>query len=196
MPVSTIYERVTTFHSLGTIYNQGLAFGEAGRLLIESGQSNLFVPGMINICLATEIFLKSINAKMANLEDEVMQPGGYPMYIGRNDDYFKITPGGQGHDLSKIFTKLPDDAKTSIAKLAREQGYSGDIAAGLAKYDTVFVEWRYIYEKKDPGVLGTHPLVQICNAVEEYCRSVANSVREVVADPIASSHPAYGSTAK
>jgi hypothetical protein len=33
------------------------------------------------------------------------------------------------------------------------------------------VEWRYIYEKNDPGVLGTHPLLQICNAINAYCMS-------------------------
>ncbi|OCW24878.1 hypothetical protein C9382_27600 [Pseudomonas aylmerensis] len=168
--VKSTYKRVITYPCMGAIYHQGLAFGEAGRHLIESGQSNLFVPGMINICLATEIFLKSINATMTYILDEEEQPGGVAVSIGR-DDTLKIAPGGQGHHLSKIFENLPEDARESIGQFARGEGYFGDIGEGLRQYDRVFVEWRYIYEKNDPGVLGTHPLLQICNAINAYCLS-------------------------
>jgi hypothetical protein len=177
------YKRVSTYYCLGTIYRQGLAFGEAGRTLIESGQTNLFVPGVVNICLATEIFLKSINAKTTNLEDEV-ERNGVTMYVGR-DETLSITPGGRGHILSRLFDDLPADARAEIAMNAQKEGFAGDVSKGLCRYDDVFVDWRYIYEKNDPAVLGTHPLLQICNAIEGYCRKYQDKHRDITSDTVA-----------
>ncbi|WP_053159030.1 hypothetical protein [Pseudomonas protegens] len=192
--MSIIYERVTTFHCLSAIYHQGLAFGEAGRDLIESRQSNLFVPGMINICLATELFLKSINATMTNLEDESSLPNGMAMYVGRDDGYFKIRPSGQGHYLSELYENLPQDAKESIKSFAVKEGYGGDIADGLQQYDRVFVDWRYVYEKKDLKTLSSHPLLPICNAINAYCSAHVDTMSGATSDPIDESHPAFGTS--
>lgn len=192
--MKTVYERVTTFYCFSAIYYQGLAFGEAGRNLLDSGQSNLFVPGMINICLATELFLKSINATMTNLEDETPLPNGMTMYVGRDDGYFKIVPSGQGHYLSKLYENLPDDARESIRMFAVKEGYGGDVSEGLQQYDRVFVDWRYVYEKKDLGALSSHPLLPICNAINAYCRSTVDTVRLVTSDPVDKSHPAFGTS--
>lgn len=170
--MNNVYKRIATYHCLGSIYRQGLLFFEAGRHLIESRQENFFIPGMINICLATEIFLKSINATTSNLEDEI-EVNGTKIFAGR-DKSFKIAPGSTGHALSKIFEKLPEDAKKKIIHLAKEEGFSGKISEGLKIYDDVFVEWRYIYEQNDPKSLGTHPLFQICNAINLYCQQHQN----------------------
>lgn len=177
-----VYEHVTTFRCFDIIYRQGLSFGEAGRHLIESSQTNLFVPGMINICLATEIFLKSINASYSCLEDEI-DIDGVPVVNGR-DDTLKINPSGQGHFLSKLFNELPIDAKKEISALSAQEGFSGDVFNGLKQYDDVFVEWRYIYEKNDPRVLGTSPLFEIFNAINSYCKIHAGKIRESVANEI------------
>lgn len=183
----SVYKRVITFHCLGAIYYQGLAFGEAGRDLIDSKQNKLFVPGMINICLATEIFLKSLNATMTYILDEedceVVSTG--------RDESLVIKPGGQGHHLSKLYEKLPDDAKESIKSFAMAEGYGGDIADGLRRYDKVFVEWRYIYEKNDPGVLGTSPLFEICNAIDAHCRRWVDQMVGAVDEKIDESHPEF-----
>jgi hypothetical protein len=177
-----VYEHVMTFECFEIIYRQGLSFGEAGKHLIESKQTNLFVPGMINICLATEIFLKSINASQSFLEDEV-DVDGVTAFVGR-DLTLKISPGGRGHVLSKLFNQLPVDAKTEIAALVVEEGWHGDVFDGLLQYDDVFVEWRYIYEENDPGVLGTSPLFEIFNAINFYCKKHVGKIRENVANPI------------
>lgn len=189
--MTSVYKRVVTYRCLGTIYHQGLAFGEAGRKLIDSKQSNLFVPGMINICLATEIFLKSINATMTYVLDEEDElPDGIAISQGR-DESLKIAPGGQGHHLSKLYENLPDEAKESIKAFAINEGYSGDIAYGLRQYDKVFVEWRYIYEKNDPGALGTHPLFPICNAIDAYCRGNIEKAFGAVDEKLEESHPDF-----
>ncbi|EIU3490960.1 hypothetical protein [Pseudomonas aeruginosa] len=185
--MKSVYKRVITFHCLGTIYYQGLAFGEAGKHLIESKQNNLFVPGMINICLAAEIFLKSLNATMTYILDE---EGGEIVSSGR-DESLVIKPGGQGHHLSKLYDKLPDDIKESIKNFARAEGYGGDIAEGLRRYDKVFVEWRYIYEKNDPGVLGTSPLFEICNAINAHCRHWVDQMVSAADEKIDEDHPDF-----
>lgn len=113
------YKKTTRYRCLGHIYYQGKAFGESGRLLIESSESKLFIPGMINICLSAEIFLKSINASTAFEEDE-LDINGATAYQGR-DGTFKTSPGGRGHALSKLFDNLPCDAKAEIAELAKKR---------------------------------------------------------------------------
>lgn len=174
------YKKTTHYKCLGHIYYQGKVFGESGRLLIESGKSKLFVPGMINICLSAEIFLKSINAFTEYEEDE-LDINGITVYQGR-DGTFKTSPGGRGHTLSKLFDNLPCEAKAEIVELAKNEGYSGCVSSGLKKYDDVFVEWRYIYEKNTPETLGTHPLFQIVNAIYKYCEDNRDQVIDCVAE--------------
>ncbi|MDP4537593.1 hypothetical protein Q3O60_15510 [Alkalimonas collagenimarina] len=164
------------------IYCQGKAFGEAGKVLIESEDNNFFVPGMINICLSAEIFLKSINASMTNLEDEI-EVNGTTVYQGR-DETLKILPSGKGHALSKLFDGLPEDIRNEITQYARQEKYEGSVSEGLKKYDDVFVEWRYIYEKNDPKSLGTHPLFKIVNAVIRYCEDNLNKVIDCSANEV------------
>lgn len=185
--MKSVYKRVTTFHCLGTIYYQGLAFREAGRNLINSKQKNLFVPGMINICLGTEIFLKSLNSTMTYILDE---KDGEFVSAGR-DGSLVIKPGSEGHHLSKLYEKLPDDTKESIKSFAKAEGYRGDIAEGLRHYDKVFVEWRYIYEKNDPGVLGSSPLFEICNAIDAHCRQRVDQVVDVADEKFDDDHPEF-----
>lgn len=176
------YKKTIHYKCLATIYYQGKAFGESGRFLIESGNSNLFVPGMINICLAAEIFLKSINASVTYLEDE-LEINGSTVYQGR-DETMKISPGGKGHGLSKLFNNLPSDYQTEITELARCEGYDGCVSKGLEIYDDVFVEWRYIYEKNSPETLGTHPLFQIVNAINKYCEKNQDCVIKGAANEV------------
>lgn len=180
-----VYKRTITHPCLGTIYYQGLAFGEAGKHLINSGQDKLFVPGIINICLATEIFLKSLNATTTYILDEIDG-----VAIGR-DKSVVIKPGGRGHDLSDLFEKLPDDTKKSITSFAKKEGYAGDIVDGLRRYDKVFIEWRYIYEKNDPRVLGTSPLFEICNAIDAHCRLWVSNSGAAVDVEIEEGHPEF-----
>ncbi len=177
-----VYKRITRYKCLSYIYYQGKAFGESGQLLIKSGESKLFVPGMINICLSAEIFLKSINAFTEYEEDE-LDINGTTVYQGR-DGTFKISPGGRGHSLSKLFDNLPCEAKAEIVEFAKNEGYSGCVSSGLNKYDDVFVEWRYIYEKNTLEPLGTHPLFQIVNAIYKYCENNHGQVIDCVANEI------------
>lgn len=164
-----VYKRTARYKCMGEIYNQGKAFGESGKVLIDSESNNLFVPGMINICLSVEIFLKSINASMTNLGYET-EVKGTTVFQGR-DETLKILPSGKGHTLSKLFDDLPKDIQNEISHHARDEGYDGCVSKGLKKYDDVFVDWRYIYEKNDPKSLGTHPLFQLVNAVNIYCEN-------------------------
>ena len=177
-----VYKKTTRYKCLGHIYYQGKAFGESGRILIESVDKKLFVPGIINICLSAEIFLKSINAFTEYEEDE-LDINGATVYQGR-DGTFKTYPGGKGHILSKLFDNLPYEAKSEIEKYAKDEGYSGCVSSGLKKYDDVFVEWRYIYEKNTPETLGTHPLFQLVNAIYKYCENNCDQVLDCVADEI------------
>lgn len=149
------------------IYYHGKAFGESGRVLVESGNNNLFVPGIINICLSLEIFLKSINSQMSVIEDE-SELNGVKLYQGR-EGTMEIHPGGKGHALSKLYDDLPKDIRDEITRLSSNEGYTGDISGGLKQYDNVFTGWRYIYERRDLKSLGSHPLFCIVNAVNRYC---------------------------
>lgn len=177
-----VYQRTNRYKCMKEIYYQGKSFGKAGKVLIESEDSNLFVPGMINICLSAEIFLKSINASMTNLEDEI-EINGTTVYQGR-DETLKILPSGKGHALSKLFDGLPEDIRNEITQYAMQEEYEGSISKGLKKYDDVFVEWRYIYEKNDPKTLGTHPLFNIVNAVSRYCEANLNKVIDCSANEV------------
>lgn len=177
-----VYKRITRYKCLDNIYYQGKAFEKSGRLLIELGESRLFVPGMINICLSVEIFLKSINAFTEYDEDE-LDVNGTTVYQGR-DGTFKTSPGGLGHSLSKLFDNLPCEAKAEIVEFAKNEGYSGCVSSGLKKYDDVFVEWRYSYEKNTLETLETHPLFQIVNAICKYCEDNCNKVIDCVTEKI------------
>ncbi|KAF3461273.1 hypothetical protein GO287_02053 [Ralstonia solanacearum] len=177
--MAKVYEQKRIYYCLGAIYDHGRVFADAGRHLIESGGA-LAVPGMVNICLATEIFLKSINAVESHLEDE-QEVNGTKVLVGR-DDSVKLVTGDKEHKLSKLFDKLPGDAKAEIVESAKGEGFDGSVSHGLTLYDKVFVDWRYIYEKKDPQALGTHPLFQIVNAIDAYCQKYRNRVREATAD--------------
>jgi hypothetical protein len=150
---------------------------ESGALLLDSGKSELFVPGIINVCLATEIFLKSIYATTFYITD-IHENG---MGVGRGN--VKIEGAGRGHDLSKLYIKLPEEIKLEIQKLSLHQGYNGDIAIDLERYDKVFIEWRYIYESTDPKVLGSHPLVQISNAIQHFCELNKDKTVGCIATP-------------
>lgn len=169
-----VYKKVIHYKCLGAIYYQGKAFAETGKILIESENKRLFIPGMVNICLATEIFLKSINASISHLEDEIELEGSV-IYQGR-DGTMKISPGGKGHALSKLFEKIPEEAQNEIAKFASHNGYTESIYLGLKAYDDTFVEWRYIYEKTNPEILTTHPLIPIINAIKQYCETNLEAV--------------------
>lgn len=177
-----VYQRTVRYKCMSAIYYQGRAFGESGKVLIESENNNLFVPGMINICLSVEIFLKSINASTTNLEDEI-EVNGATVYQGR-DETLKILPSGKGHTLSKLFDGLPEDIQNEITQHARLEGYAECVSKGLKKYDDVFVDWRYIYEKNDPKSLGTHPLFQLVNAVSRYCEENLDKVIYCSADEV------------
>jgi hypothetical protein len=177
------YKRVARYKCLGDIYHQGKSFGESGRMLIESDNKSLFIPGIINICLSAEIFLKSINATTSNIEDE-MENDGRTIYQGR-DESMEISPGGKGHKLSQLFSNLPPEAQDEIGNLAAKEGYPGDIFDGLKQYDDTFVEWRYIYEKRTPEALSTHPLFPIVNAINSYCERNLNEVFECRSDEFA-----------
>lgn len=169
--MTKVYHRVSVYPCLNDIYMQGAQFGRAGKVLIESGEQELLVPGMVNICLALEIFLKSINASMECSEVEKTNPDGSVYYEGQ-DDSIKISPGGKGHKLSLLFRGLPIPAKKEISRRATSKGLGPDdisVEAMLEKYDDVFVEWRYIYEKTNPQVLGTHPLLDLYNVVLDFC---------------------------
>jgi hypothetical protein len=180
--MTKIYKQKRTYYCLGAIYDHGRVFADAGRHLIESGGA-LSVPGIVNICLATEIFLKSINAVQTHLEDE-QEVDGTTVFVGLKNSIELLPSGGKEHALSKLFDKLPDDAQAEITENARAQGFDSSVSQGLELYDRVFVDWRYIYEKSDPCALGTLPLFQIVNAIDAYCDKYRNQVRDTTADQI------------
>ncbi|WP_321949454.1 hypothetical protein [Paraburkholderia sp. J10-1] len=181
--MANVYKRKQVYYCLGAIYDHGLVFAEAGKHLIET-RGRFSVPGMVNLCLATEIFLKSINGMFSNLEDELFHEG-VKVYAGRDEDR-KLEPGGHGHKLSKLFDGLPADAQAEITANAKVAGFNGDVSKGLELYDKVFVDWRYIYEENNPEVLSTRPLFEIVNAIDAYCRKHRNEVRQVTSDQIES----------
>lgn len=113
-----------------------------------------------------------------------MEIDGHKIYQGR-DESMEITPGGKGHKLSQLFSNLPSEAQDEISNLAEKEGYSGSIFDALKQYDDTFVEWRYIYEKRTPEALSTHPLFQIVNAINSYCERNLNEVFECRADEVA-----------
>ncbi|MDY4284367.1 hypothetical protein [Xanthomonas sp. LF06-19] len=166
IPTGKQYQYVKTYKCNKDIYFHGLSFLAAGRLLYKSEDKKLFTPAMINICLATEILLKSINVKHTWIADEV-KFGDTIAYIGR-DSSLKIT-SSNGHHLSKLFRALPDETQLQISEIAKKESYKGDIASGLEAYDKAFVDWRYIYEKIESMSLGTYPLFKICDAINTYC---------------------------
>ncbi|MEA0682603.1 hypothetical protein QYY59_10820, partial [Xanthomonas campestris pv. campestris] len=85
---------------------------KAGKHLVESGDSSLFTPGIVNICLAIEVFLKSLNSKIICTVDEFRTDDSYLM-IGREETN-KVIAGGRGHELSESPLKNPLQAPSVI----------------------------------------------------------------------------------
>lgn len=170
MSEETVTEkRETTYKCLDVIYYQAKAFAVAGHHLLESKDNSAFVPAMINICLAVELYLKSLDAK--TVYSGKLHPSG--LFEGDNDDHEIVPVLKKSHKLSEIFGKLQQQTQDELKKKWGANNPFGGLLENLKKHDDSFMTWRYVYESKGATTIASHPLIPICNLLHEHCTPIA-----------------------
>lgn len=85
---------------------------------------------------------------------------------------FKDLKGKNGHNLLKLYEKVPLDFKKSLLKYVSSRGTLNNesLMIKLNSVSEVFTEWRYIYEKFDGISADFIFLDTFCNFLDESCR--------------------------
>jgi hypothetical protein len=114
---------------------------------------------VVNYSFAAELYLKSI------------------LYKEIQDESLLVT----GHKLSELFDRLSAIVKDALCRhqvLIRPdcEGIEigeFDIKATLARYDTAFIEYRYLYEEKNKHVTGSIAgLLKACHILKSVSKSI------------------------
>ncbi len=85
---------------------------------------------------------------------------------------FKDLKGKNGHNLLKLYEKIPLDFKNSLLKYVSSRGTltNESLIRKLENVSEVFTEWRYIYEKFDGISTDFGFLDTFCNFLDESCK--------------------------
>lgn len=128
------------------LYREALAFyeiAECGRINIpEKKNVESYIPYIVNMSFATELFLKLLLIQNGKSIDEVVT---------------------LGHHLSNLYGKLTEEQKNTIQK-SFKQPMVYSVANELTRADSAFVRWRYLVMDKANGKTEppcpTHPFAQ------------------------------------
>lgn len=140
--------------------NQAISFSTASnylynrdlRLSPRNGAS--IAPFVVNAAFSIELYLKALSLKH-----------GVALH---------------GHVLSKLYDKLPVEAKAEIQVMAQrcavdselglELGKTPNFFAYLSELDNTFIEWRYSFEKERTGIVQIQPTIFVMGVLHEACR--------------------------
>lgn len=97
-------------------------------------------PYYTNLAFSIELFIKSLDVTIENTFDSE-----FPYALIERKQILNTRVGG--HSTQKMFNKLPNDLKDKMNQVcSADFGFALD--EGLLHIDSVFVEWRYAYEKE------------------------------------------------
>lgn len=137
------------------MYNQAFAFAKTSAQLYDQGlkkiprDGQLIVPWIVNSAFSIEIYLKTLG-----------QMYGLP---------------SRGHNISDLYSGLPDDARASIlaelpnALKDRKFTSEFDIAAITSALNKAFVEWRYHYEVERLAAIPIEATIVLMKALHQAC---------------------------
>lgn len=83
-----------------------------------------------------------------------------------------------GHDLLKLFDRLPDGARTALQEnLHQSRDFAqfsslDEFRRHLSSYRDAFKDWRYVYEKDDGLMVDFRSFIGVNIVLAEACRSV------------------------
>jgi len=139
-------------------FNQAISFATASNYLYDrdlrqtprNGAST--APFVVNAAFSIELYLKALSLKH-----------GVALH---------------GHVLSKLYEKLPIEAKSEIQEMTQHcavdselgLGENPDFLAYLSELDHTFMEWRYSYEKERTGIVQIQPTIFVMGVLHEACR--------------------------
>lgn len=93
---------------------------------------------------------------------------GFKILLARNGNE------KSGHNLTKLLEALPDKEKSVIIERLQEQHW--DWAEQLEQASRAFVDWRYIYESKEPKEINIHFVGKLASVVNEMVRSQSDII--------------------
>lgn len=112
----------------------------------------------VNLAFAAELFLKSLY-----VEVELVFGSEHPHQL-KERKYKPI----RGHDLVKVFSKLPDETTRNIKQVYVDQ-FKKDFVEDLKEINTAFVDWRYYFEKEQMSI-NSSLLENMTSFLKEYCK--------------------------
>jgi hypothetical protein len=137
------------------MYNQAFAFAKTSAQLYDQGlkrvprDGQLVIPWIVNSAFAIEIYLKTLG-----------QMSGRP---------------SRGHNISDLYSGLPDDARASILaeipNALRDRKFTSefDITAVISALNKAFVEWRYHYEVQRLPAIPIEATIVLMKAIHQVC---------------------------
>ena len=149
-----LHKEVTDFQAM---FNQAMAFANTSALLYERDLKRTprkgvsIAPFVVNAAFSIELYLKALAVKHG------LKPP-------------------KGHELLKLFSKLPGSALAEIEKVSPRcaanralEGYA-DFKAYLEGLNEAFVEWRYCYELERTRPVHIQPTIFVMEVLHEACR--------------------------
>lgn len=138
--------------------NQAISFATASHYLYDkdlrqaprNGAST--APFIVNAAFSIELYLKALGLKH-----------GVDLH---------------GHVLSKLYDKLPIEAKAEIQEMTHRCAVDSELGLGetpnflayLGELDHTFTEWRYSFEKERTGIVQIQPTIFVMGVLHEACR--------------------------
>ena len=87
---------------------------------------------------------------------------------------FSDLKGKNGHNLSKLYDKLPINVKNELLKFLQSKGTQTNekLLTKLNSVSQAFIEWRYIYENFD-GISADYSFLNdFCDFLDMYCQKM------------------------
>ena len=133
------------------------AFHNAAKSIEASDFTNAATPKVVNSAFALELYLKSFNAKIIyeNPKKGISGNTIYETVINRANT--------KGHVLTDLFAELNPEVSVLINSEYPEQDES--FMDALAEFNSIFIEWRYIFEGNARAVTSTK-LYRLLNTLE------------------------------
>ncbi len=130
------------------IIQNGITMVTARGTKIISKQS----PFIVNKSFACEVYLKLI--------------------LEENNIEWKDLKGKEGHNLWKLYSKMPNTLKKDLNKVMLSKGFT-IIDAKIKKISTAFINWRYIYQNYKENVsLDFIFLNEFCNYLDTIAKTI------------------------
>ena len=122
-------------------------------------------PFIVNSTFALELYLKSMMSATIFGNGHERHDG----FIQYDKVHSKSEFEGKGHDLSSLFEQLPENIKTELELISRQENETFNLSIFFKKYKNHFIDWRYSYEGTGESYI-SHDILMVLNALNDWCK--------------------------